>query len=189
MNYEEWVAEVRRRIAVNEGCILNLYFDTVGVPTIGYGFNLQRSDAAKCLAACGVTDIQDVIAGKKPLTQEEADALFDRDLPVYIADARASLGPRVFDSLSDARRFVLCDLEYNLGQRGWLGFAATRALINEAQAAKDAGKSSLAHNLFSLAADHLRASAWDSQVGDRARRDEAMMRSSLWVDATGDGSF
>ena len=41
----------------------------------------------------------------------------------------------MFDALTDARRFVLCDLEFNLGSRGWLEFSSTRAIVNAAQRA------------------------------------------------------
>ena len=122
-----------------------------------------------------------VISGKTSLTAEQIDKLFAYAFAPIEAAARDSLAPGVFDSLSDARRFVLCDLQYNLGQRGWLGFPSTRALLNEAQAAKDADDLEKAHALFGIAANHLAASAWDGQVGERAHRDETMIRSGVWV--------
>ena len=183
-----WLAEVIHRTGINEGRKPWRYLDSLGIPTIGEGWNLQRSDTRAALARCGVACINDVIAGRAELTDSQIDALFAISFAPIEEQARASLAPGVFDALSDARRAVVCDLEFNLGQRGWVGFAATRALINEAQAAKNAGAIDHAHVLFGLAADHLRASAWDGQVHARARRDEAMMRSGVWVDASGDGS-
>lgn len=188
MTPQEFAAEVERRIRINEGSAPKVYLDSLGVPTIGIGFNLQRSDAAAALAQVGVHDFAGVMAGRVALTQTQIDALFGYSLAPQESNARASLAPGVFDALSDARRFVLIDLEFNLGSRGWLGFGATRALINEAQAAKNAGKMTLASNLFGVAADHLRVSAWDGQVHSRARRDEAMLRTSNWCSPTGDGS-
>ena len=79
---------------------------------------------------------------------------------------------------------MILDLEYNLGQRGWLGFATTRALITEAQAQKLRARNDVAHRLFNVAGDHLAASAWDGQVGDRATRDIAMIRTGEWVPAS-----
>ncbi|CAF1013646.1 unnamed protein product, partial [Didymodactylos carnosus] len=39
----------------NEGVELCCYYDTKHIPTIGYGFNLQRSDAASVLERYGLT--------------------------------------------------------------------------------------------------------------------------------------
>jgi GH24 family phage-related lysozyme (muramidase) len=187
MTRQEWLSEVERRLKINEGSEPYVYTDSMGIPTIGIGFNLDRVDARAALAKIGVSDFEGILSGDICLTQPQIDALFDYAFAPIERNANISLGAGIFDALSDARRFVLCDLEYNLGQRGWLGFTATRAIINEAQASKNAGRFEQASALFGIAADHLRASAWDGQVVDRARRDEAMMRSSVWVDANGNG--
>ncbi len=185
MTPPEWTAEVRRRIAINEGLSLTMYYDTVGVPTIAYGFNLQNANADAILRNAGVTDIAGVKAGRTALTQAQADSTFDQMLPGYVNDARGTLGPGVFDQLSDARRFVIVDMTYNLGVAGWLGFPSARAAINAAVAATgDATKRAQ----YNVAADQMVDSAWYTQVGNRAKRDVAMMRSSGWVDPNGDGS-
>jgi lysozyme len=182
MTPKEWFAEVKCRIGISEGCRLTMYYDTMGIPTIGYGFNLQRGTAA--LAVCDIEDLAAVIAGAASITQVQADALFALDLPQYVAAARASLPLGIFDRLSDARRFVVTDLTYNLGASGWEAFASTRNLL---AAAVDTKAPMTAHALYGEAADHLAASAWAGQVGNRALRDIAMMRSSTWVDANGNG--
>jgi lysozyme len=179
--FSPWMAEVERRIRINEGCEPTMYHDSLGIPTIGIGFNLQRSDAQATLASIGVTDFAGVMAGRVALSQAEIDELFRYAFAPIESSARASLNPGVYDALTDARRFVLCDLEYNLGSRGWEGFTTTRAIVNEAQAAKNAGRTDQAHALFGAAAAHLAASAWNGQVGERAQRDEAMMRDGVWV--------
>ncbi len=188
MTPDQWSAEVRRRIAINEGCRLSMYYDTVGVPTIAYGFNLQSGDAASILSKCGVANPSAVIAGLEPLTQAQADATFALMLPGYVAQARGTLAKGVFDKLSDARRFVIVDLTYNMGAGpdGWGGFTHTQGLINQAANAPDPMTKS---RLFGQAADALAQSAWYNQVGDRAKRDVAMLRSSNWVDPNGNGSY
>ena len=105
-----------------------MYYDTVGVPTIAYGFNLQSGEAASVLSGCGVADPAAVIAGLAPITQAQADATFDLMLPGYVAAARGTLASGVFDKLSDARRFVIVDLTYNMGAGldGWGGFTQTQ---------------------------------------------------------------
>ncbi len=185
MTPQEWIAEVRRRIAINEGFSLTMYYDTVQVPTIAYGFNLQNANAKAILQKAGVTDVAGVIAGRTALTQAQADSTFDQMLPGYVNDAKGTLAPGVFDKLSDARRFVVVDMTYNLGVAGWMGFPSARAAINAAVAATDPAAKSAQ---YGKAADQMKDSAWYGQVGNRAKRNVAMMRSSNWVDPNGDGS-
>ena len=185
MTPQEWTAEVRKRIAVNEGCRLRMYHDTVGIPTIAYGFNLQNANAKAILQAAGVTDVAGVIAGTTALTQAQADSTFDQMLPHYVNDAKGTLAPGVFDKLSDARRFVVVDMTYNLGVAGWMGFPSARGAINAAVAATDTATKTAQYN---KAADQMKDSAWYTQVGNRAKRNVAMMRSSGWVNPNGDGS-
>lgn len=180
MTTDEWTAEVRTRIAQNEGCETRVYLDTMGIPTVGIGFNLDRADAPGILADCGAS-YDAIRAGTAELTQEQVNEIFAVSFAPIVQEARASLDTGVFDALDDARRFVIVDLVFNLGNEGWLEFAATRDLINRAQDQKEQGHTEAAHALFGEAADHLAASAWASQVGDRATRDIAMMRTSAWV--------
>lgn len=179
---EAFRAEVARRIAINEGCRLTRYQDSLGIWTIGVGFNCERADAGAELAAVGAR-LADVMADRA-IAQAQAQALFERCLSGLEAAARSSLAAGAYDALTGARRFVLLDLEYNLGSRGWLGFETTRAIISEAQAQKGAGRVAIAHQLFMLAGDHLAASAWNGQVGQRAARDIAMIRTGDWVPTT-----
>lgn len=173
MTQQQWLSECIRRVKINEGCRLIAYPDPLsgGDPfTIGYG---QTGPDIKV----GTT-----------WTQIQADhALINAINYTYIPQARASLAPGVFDALSDARRFVVVDIVYNMGagSDGWGGFGATHALLAAAVHTK---VPATAHALYGEVADHLAASAWATQVGIRALRDEAMMRSSNWCDANGDGS-
>jgi len=185
MTPDQWNAEVRRRIGINEGCRLVMYLDTMGIPTIAYGFNLENANARAILQKAGVTDVAGVIAGRTALTQAQADGTFAQMLPGYIANAKTTLDAGVFDKLSDARRFVIVDMVYNLGVAGFMGFPSARRAINGAVAATDPAA---ARKLYGQAADQMVDSAWYAQVGNRAKRNVAMMRTSNWVDANGDGS-
>jgi lysozyme len=181
-----FVIEVARRIGINEGCKLTRYQDTMGIWTIGIGFNLERSDAAAILRAAGA-NLAAIMAGGS-ITVDQAHQIFALCFGGIQEQARGSLAGGVFDTMTDARRFVICDVIYNMGLGGWMDFSGTRAILCTAQKAKNAGQVTGAHTGFGLAADHLTASAWFGQVGDRARRNVAMIRSGEWVDATGDGS-
>lgn len=182
-----WLDEVRKRIAIDEGDRAKMYRDSLGIPTIGTGFNLTRPDARQALAKCGVSDIDGVINGTVALTPAQDMALFDYAFSPIESQARASLATTIYDSMTDARRFVICDLVYNLGNDGWCEFTETRALLNEAQRSKLIGSPS-SHAFFDAAAQHLASSLWFGQVGNRARRNVAMIRSGVWCDPYGDGS-
>jgi GH24 family phage-related lysozyme (muramidase) len=187
---QEFNAEVERRIAISEGRRALRYPDNRGIWTIGIGWNMQRGDTPAVLARIGVHDVEGVMAGRTPLTDAQIDALFGVALAPMESDARASLATGVFDALSDPRRFVVIDLCYNMGtgDDGWGGFGETHVLIAQATAAKTAGNVDEAHALYEQVGNHLEASAWFSQVGDRARRDVGMMRTGVWCSPTGDGS-
>ncbi len=184
-----WLGEVQRRIAISEGCEATRYYDTRGVPTIGIGYNLTRADAYSALLKAGVppTQVQGVINGDVALSQEQIDALFAYSFAPIVSEARASLPTGIFDALTDARRFVICDLVYNMGSGRWLQFVRTRAAIADAQRAKEANAPD-AHEAFVTAANDLRQSDWFTQVGWRAKRDCAMMEVGIYCDPTGDGS-
>jgi GH24 family phage-related lysozyme (muramidase) len=185
------LAEIKHRLGVNEGCRLTPYKDTMGIWTVGIGYNLEKGDRKSVcadLAKAGCISPESVIDSHAPITQAIADKLLGQILPIYIGGARDSLLPGVFEALSPARQCVLVDLEYNLGQRGWLGFVRTRVLINKAQHTKDMGNLAEAHKLFALVADALVCSDWAKQVGNRALRDEAMFKQGVFCSPTGDGS-
>lgn len=190
MTQQEWLADTQRRIAINEGSRNTMYYDSVGIPTIGIGFNLQRSDARDALQRAGVAaqDVDAVMKGQKPLTDAQVSALFAYSFAPILSEARASLDSGIYDSLSDARRFVVADLVYNLGAAGWSSFVTTRSLINKAQSLKAQNSGPAAATAFGDVADHMKASLWYQQTGNRARRDCAMMRRSVYCDPTGDGS-
>jgi GH24 family phage-related lysozyme (muramidase) len=188
MSFQDWEAEVQRRIGIDEGYSKTVYMDSASPPdpTIGVGFNLNRADARVTLSKIGAD--YDAVRGGAALTDQQVSALFAYSFAPVVDEARASLQPFHFDSMSDARRFVICDLTFNLGNQGWLDFANTRSVIDQACHALRSGNAAGAHVLFGQAADALAQSAWYSQVGNRAKRDCAMMRTSNWCDPNGDGS-
>lgn len=157
--------ELPRRICLNEGCELTAYRDSLGIWTIGYGFNLERADAHTILAKLGV-DVPDGWANLS-ISGTVASELLDLEIAPLVERARSSLASGVFDKLCDPRKFVVCDLEYNLGHDGWLEFTGTRHLISTAQ--------------YIAAGAHLENSDWYKQTGARAVRNVQMMRSGFWV--------
>lgn len=70
-----------------------------------------------------------------------------------------------YRGLSDARRDVIVEMIYNLGPKGYEGFVNTRRAIAEGR--------------FEAASSGMLASKWAKQVGRRAERLAAQMRTGL----------
>lgn len=183
-----WLDEVRKRIAINEGVRQRAYLDDLGIKTIGIGFNCTRTDTRQALAKSGVTDIDGVLGGVVALTTDQINALFNYSFNGVVSCARASLAPGIFDSLTDARRFVIVDIVFQMGEQRWLEFVHARSLLNTAQDAKNRGDIGTAHAVFMEAANALIDSEWYGESGDRSKRNVAMVRWGEWVSPYGDGS-
>lgn len=194
-------AQLSSRTRYSESCRLYKYLDDRGVPTLGWGLNLRRNDLAQILIHVGAS-VSRVLTGPTAPTshaadavaacieQSQADAIFDYLLPGYVASASALLAPGIFEAFNGPRQCAWGDLAYNMGtgSDGLGGFVNTISLLNQAQRAKNAGNLVAAHTSFIDAAQHLEDSAWFGQVGDRAKRNVAMIRAGEYCAIDGDGS-
>ncbi len=142
----------------HEGVRNKVYKDTLGIPTVGVGFNLRRQDARDRISEVGAS-YDDVLSGKATLTDAQIDALLATDIAECIADLRLILP---FDTLPPVARAVLVDLRFNLGGRGLRGFTHT---LDEIRAGR-----------FSAAGDRLGKSVWALQVGRRAVENIALLK-------------
>lgn len=66
-------------VAESEGKKSCMYKDTKGIPTIGIGFNLQRSDAKSIITSLGL-NYDKVVSGAQCLTESQITELFNKDL-------------------------------------------------------------------------------------------------------------
>lgn len=162
------VNEAAQRIEQYEGRSAKVYNDSRGIPTVGIGFNLTRTDASAKLAALGL-DINKVKAGTQTLKDAQIDSLFQGDLQAAVNSAKDSVDN--FDDLTPARQFVVTDMVFNMGQSKFEGFKETIKAIN----ADD----------WDTAAQEMEDSDWYHQVGDRSVQDVEMMQTG---DFTGDPS-
>lgn len=128
----------RAQLKVDEGMRLKPYRDTVGKWTVGVGRNLD--------------DVG--------LSVAEVDVLLDNDIAVAEATAK-TLFPS-FDSLSDARKAVLVNLAFNVGQARLSGFVKLRKAVERGD--------------YEAASREMLDSQWARQVGQRAVRLAAQMR-------------
>jgi len=97
---------LEEQLVRHEGLRLQIYYDTVGVPTIGVGRNLSVG-----------------------ISQEEALYLLRNDITRVQQELQRKLS--FYADLSPIRRQVLENMAFNLGMRGLLGFTKTLTLIKQ----------------------------------------------------------
>lgn len=151
----------RRYAEFNEGRRNRVYKDTLGIPTVGVGFNLRRADARERLAEVGAS--LDAVLSGRPLTDEQVDKLANGDVQDSLDFVRSTFAD--FDGFGLVRQVILADLALNLGATRFLGFRKMVAAVR----AKD----------WRRAADEMRLSMWFHQVGKRGPRNVEAMRSGV----------
>ena len=154
--------KLKAQLVKHEGKKNHVYKDTEGHPTIGVGFNLDRSGAKAKVEALGL-DYAKVKAGTQDLTDSQVYQLLEGDMDTAIADSK-SVFPK-FTDLSDVRQRVIVDMMFNLGKSKFSGF---KKMIDAVKAGD-----------FAKAADEMKDSAWYRQVGQRGKTLEKMMRTDM----------
>jgi GH24 family phage-related lysozyme (muramidase) len=132
-----------------EGLRLCKYLDTMGIPTICYGYNLQNYNARSAIASVG-GNYDQVMAGTC-LNQNQCAQL----LNMALGSARSG-AQQVFGSQCPCIQAVLVDMTYNLGVGGVSSFNTFKSLITSHQ--------------YAAAASDLKGTAYCSQVGSRCIR-------------------
>jgi lysozyme len=139
------------RVTFHEGYHTKVYYDSVGVPTIGVGFNLTRKDAPKIMKKIGA-NLNKIKSGKAELTKKQVTSLLHNSLTQAKTDCLKIV--KNFNSLPSHIQGVLIELSFALGINRFLGFK--RFLLNIQQ------------RKFKNAAKELLTSKWAKQVGNRA---------------------
>lgn len=135
----------------HEGYRPHVYKDSLGIPTIGIGFNLTRPDARKISQQAGV-NYQNILLGKEDLTDEQIKEIFKITVGIAYQDAKKWI-PN-FDGLPKNIKLAILDLSFNMGYPRLSKFVKTKEYI----LAKD----------YKSAANELKNSKWATQVGRRA---------------------
>jgi lysozyme len=156
-SYSFW-SDTPSMIERHEGRKNKVYKDSLGIPTIGIGYNLRNATAKQDLAKVGA-NLKEVLRGKQ-LSEDQVNELFRMSLDRALKDAK-SYYPE-FDKLPDAAKGVLVDMSFNLGLTKLKGF-------------KDL-KSALGKGNYNAAADAMIDSAWYRQVKTRGVRLVNIMR-------------
>jgi lysozyme len=118
-----------------------------------------RCTAGRLTIGCG-RNLDDV-----GISESEAGYLLDSDIARTVADLDRSLP--WWESLDEIRQRVLINMAFNMGISGLLQFKDTLEMIH-------AGR-------YGDAADEMLVSLWAAQVGPRALRLSAMMRTGQGV--------
>ncbi len=144
---------LRDQLGQDEGNRTHVYTDTAGHPTVGIGFNLDRSDARTRLAAVGA-DYDAVRGGRQDLTTDQINQLFSHDVSGAVDTARGYYAG--FDQLDVARQRVLTNMAFNMGGNTLGQFHTLHTALTNGD--------------YNAAANAMQNSAWARQVGDRATR-------------------
>lgn len=138
-----------------------VYRDSRGIPTVGYGLNLQRSDAPAILGQLGIS-YDAVLRGKRCLSDAEMNTILQKDLDGWVTATCTRLATGWW-SLPQPVQAVLKDMTFNLGSAGVSDFKRMWQAIN----AKN----------WRSAADEMVDSDWCRQVGSRCTEDQGIVRS------------
>lgn len=154
------LTKLKSQLIKHEGKRTKVYKDTEGNPTIGVGFNLNRSDAKAKIEAIGLK-FDKVLDGTQELNDAQIDTLLSADMDSAIADCKKAV--KSYDKLSDVRKRVVVDMMFNLGLTRFSKFMKMLAAIE-------------AEN-FDTAAAEMKDSKWCTQVKTRCTTLHDMMKS------------
>jgi lysozyme len=138
-------------IILNEGIRLSMYLDSLGIKTIGVGFNLERPDANTRISALGL-NFNDIKNGSSALSRDQAIKLLEEDIDIAVAATYSIFGD--LSALSDERKIVLFDMAFNLGQTRLTRFVKLISAVKKCN--------------WNSAAREMKNSDWAKQVGRRA---------------------
>jgi lysozyme len=144
--------QLERDLIRDEGLRLKPYKDSVGIETIGVGHNM----VAKPLPAY----MQAKLERDGCVTEHDAHVLLEADIAdcVRLMD----LNMPWWKDMTEPRQRALCNMCFNLGIQGLLGFNNTMRLMRQAQ--------------YDKAAANLAMSRWATQVEPRATRIIAVIK-------------
>jgi GH24 family phage-related lysozyme (muramidase) len=158
MNPEE-LAMVRHYLIKNEGWHQAVYYDSLGIPTVGVGFNLRRADAPEKIRALDL-DYEKLLKREQMLSDAQIEMLFAQDLHTAAAAAEALIPGWV--ALAAGRKKALTDMAFNLGAGGLAKFSRFLTAVNREN--------------WQAAEAEIMNSLYARQVGPRARRNAVAIR-------------
>jgi lysozyme len=146
------IKQIIPRVKKHEGVKPKKYIDSRGIPTVGVGFNLKRSDADQKLKSVGANPVK-VKQGKQALNNNQIETLLVGDLK-----SSKEAANRIVGNLTQhpaGVQGVLVEMAFNLGASGLSEFKNFLSAVK----AKN----------YTTAAKEMLKSNWSKQVGDRAK--------------------
>tara|TARA_B100000900_G_C20595802_1_gene723348 strand:- start:1228 stop:1797 length:570 start_codon:yes stop_codon:yes gene_type:complete len=153
--------ELFDQLSLHESKEPRVYDDSEGNRTIGIGFNLEEPSNRKKAEALGF-NVQDMLSGKKVLSDKEIKILYNESIKQAANDANAYL-PQAGRQPPVVQK-VLLDMAFNLGLTRLNGFVEMRKALIKGD--------------YNKAAKEMIDSKWYNQVGTRSKRLVDMMRSA-----------
>ena len=136
----------------HEGVRPHIYKDSLGIPTVGIGFNMMRPDAKLIFKSLGL-NYNDILSGSTDLSDQQMRDLFIECLKIAYKDVKQYM-PN-YDSLPREIKLGLIDMSFNLGINRLSKFVKTKEYIVKGD--------------YKAAANELKNSKWAGQVGNRAK--------------------
>jgi len=151
------------QLQTDEGFRKGVYKDTMGIKTVGYGFNLERAGSQEALDAAGIKkSLAGLKGGKLQLTKEEADRLMRGEYPHFADAAKRFVGKETWNQLTLNRQKILTNMAYNMGEDGLKKFENLRTALQAGD--------------YQTASTEMLDSDWSGQVKGRADRLAARMK-------------
>jgi GH24 family phage-related lysozyme (muramidase) len=144
--------DILKFIKKHEGVKPHIYRDSLGIPTVGIGFNMLRPDARAIFHKHNL-DYDNVLNGSINLSEDQMHSLFQTCLQIAYADVKHYIPS--FDALPRNIKLGLIDLSFNLGYGRLSKFVKTREYILKGN--------------YKQAAAELENSKWAKQVGKRSK--------------------
>ena len=153
---------LRQTLWDDEGEELDVYKDSKGRNTVGYGHLVLPGDNLK------VGD---------SITKERAEALYKQDVTGAIHDAR-SFVPNIWNDLSPERQNVLINMAYNLGATKLGKFKEMRKGLRSGDYAYASDQ--MLNNYDDKTGKWTGHTPWSNQTGRRSKRLSNRMENNIW---------
>jgi len=142
------IEQLREELMADEGCVMEIYKDHLGLKTVGIGHLCRKSDPEYEM------EVGDLVS------EERVMELFDQDMSWTFRDCIRLL-PK-YNDLPDEVRLIVANMMFNLGAKRLSGFSRLLAAVEKED--------------WNSAADEMADSKWHRQVPERSGRLIARMR-------------
>lgn len=144
---------LKESIKINEGFRSNVYLCPTGHPTVGYGFRVADLSPDELALNAGRVE---------PMSEEVADAVLDIKIRKFKKQVYSALPWLTYAPMSVQE--ALCEMAYQMGVAGLLGFKNTLAML-------EAGE-------YEKAALNMLKSKWAKQTPKRAEKIANMVKNA-----------